>query len=47
VLSTFAELDLHPEKVTDTTVGYLYEDLVRRFSELSGDTLLARCPPSA
>lgn len=37
VVSTFAELDLHPEKFTDAGIGHLYEDLVRRFAELSGD----------
>jgi type I restriction enzyme M protein len=38
VLSRFAEIDLHPDKVSNLEMGYLYEELVRRFSELSNET---------
>ena len=35
VLGKFAELDLHPDRVFNLEMGYLYEELIRRFSELS------------
>jgi type I restriction enzyme M protein len=38
VVSRFAEVDLHPEVVSNLEMGYLYEELVRRFSELSNET---------
>ena len=38
VLSRFAEIDLHPGTVSNIEMGYLYEELVRRFSELSNET---------
>jgi type I restriction enzyme M protein len=38
VLSKFADIDLHPEAVSNLEMGYLYEELVRRFSELSNET---------
>ncbi|MDA8360204.1 MAG: class I SAM-dependent DNA methyltransferase [Actinomycetota bacterium] len=38
VLSRFAEIDLHPDTVSNLEMGYLYEELVRRFSELSNET---------
>ena len=38
VLSKFVELDLHPEMVSNLEMGYLYEELIRRFSELSNET---------
>ncbi len=38
VLSRFAEIDLHPDAVSNIEMGYLYEELVRRFSELSNET---------
>ncbi|HSV64743.1 MAG TPA: class I SAM-dependent DNA methyltransferase [Mycobacteriales bacterium] len=38
VVSKFCDLDLHPEKVSNVEMGYLYEELVRRFSELSNET---------
>ena len=36
--SKFAEIDLHPEAVSNLEMGYLYEELIRRFSELSNET---------
>jgi type I restriction enzyme M protein len=38
VVSNFAEIDLHPEVVSNLEMGYLYEELIRRFSELSNET---------
>ena len=38
VVSKFAELDLHPDVVSNLEMGYLYEELIRRFSELSNET---------
>ena len=38
VLGKFAEIDLHPDAVTNLEMGYLYEELIRRFSELSNET---------
>ncbi|MDA2988443.1 MAG: class I SAM-dependent DNA methyltransferase [Actinomycetota bacterium] len=38
VVSKFAEIDLHPEQVSNLEMGYLYEELIRRFSELSNET---------
>lgn len=38
VVSRFAEIDLHPNVVSNLEMGYLYEELIRRFSELSNET---------
>jgi type I restriction enzyme M protein len=38
VISRFAEIDLHPSTVSNLEMGYLYEELIRRFSELSNET---------
>ncbi len=38
VVSRFADLDLHPDRVSNIEMGYLYEELIRRFSELSNET---------
>jgi len=38
VLSRFADIDLHPGAVSNLEMGYLYEELIRRFSELSNET---------
>ena len=38
VIGKFADLDLHPEAVSNLEMGYLYEELIRRFSELSNET---------
>lgn len=38
VIGKFAELDLHPDAVSTLEMGYLYEELVRKFSELSNET---------
>jgi type I restriction enzyme M protein len=38
VVSRFAGIDLHPETVSNLEMGYIYEELIRRFSELSNET---------
>lgn len=38
VVGKFAEVDLHPEVVSNIEMGYLYEELIRKFSELSNET---------
>jgi type I restriction enzyme M protein len=38
VLARFADLDLHPDRISNISMGAIYEELVRRFSELSNET---------
>jgi type I restriction enzyme M protein len=38
IIARFADIDLHPETVSNLEMGYLYEELIRRFSELSNET---------
>jgi type I restriction enzyme M protein len=38
VIGRFADIDLHPEAVSNIEMGYLYEELIRKFSELSNET---------
>ena len=38
VLGKFVDIDLGPENVSNTEMGYIYEELVRKFSELSNET---------
>ena len=38
VVSQFAEVDFHPNVVSNLEMGSLYEELIRRFSELSNET---------
>jgi methylase of polypeptide subunit release factors len=38
VIGRFADIDLHPETVSNLEMGYLYEELIRKFSELSNET---------
>jgi type I restriction enzyme M protein len=38
VLARVTEVDLHPDTVSNVEMGYLYEELIRRFSELSNET---------
>lgn len=38
VLGKFVDIDLGPQNVSNTEMGYLYEELVRKFSELSNET---------
>ncbi len=38
VLGKFVEIDLHPESVDNHEMGYIFEELIRRFSEASNET---------
>jgi type I restriction enzyme M protein len=38
VVGKFADIDLHPNVVSNIEMGYLYEELIRKFSELSNET---------
>jgi type I restriction enzyme M protein len=38
VVSKFCDIDLHPDRVSNLQMGYVYEELIRRFSELSNET---------
>ena len=38
VIKKFQEIDMHPKRIDNNHMGYLYEELIRRFSELSNDT---------
>jgi len=38
VMSRFAQTDLHPEAVSNLQMGYMFEELIRRFSEQSNET---------
>ncbi len=38
VFEKFCEADLSPDAVTNNEMGYLFEDLIRRFSEISNET---------
>jgi len=37
VVSKFAEVDLHPDKVSNIEMGYVFEELIRKFKELSNE----------
>ncbi|MDR1622872.1 MAG: type I restriction-modification system subunit M, partial [Synergistaceae bacterium] len=37
VVKKFAELDLHPQRVKNDTMGYIFEELIRRFNEASNE----------
>ena len=38
VLADFADLDLRPATVSNETMGYIFEELLRKFSEMSNET---------
>ena len=38
VVQKFAQADLHPDAVDNTSMGYIFEELIRRFSEQSNET---------
>ena len=38
VFERFTEIDLHPNSVSNLEMGYLFEELIRRFSEISNET---------
>lgn len=37
VISKFAEVDLHPDRVSNIEMGYVFEELIRKFKELSNE----------
>jgi type I restriction enzyme M protein len=38
VVGKFADLDLHPDRISNDDMGRIYEELIRRFSEQSNET---------
>jgi type I restriction enzyme M protein len=38
LIDRFSEVDLHPDKVNNRMMGQVYEELLRRFSEMSNET---------
>lgn len=38
VVEKFCDIDLHPDKVSSLQMGYIFEELIRRFSEQSNET---------
>lgn len=38
VFERFTEIDLHPDNISNLEMGYLFEELIRRFSEISNET---------
>jgi type I restriction enzyme M protein len=38
VLQRFAEVDLHPRQVSNTQMGHIFEELIRKFAEASNET---------
>ncbi len=37
VLKKFAEIDLHPDAVSNTEMGYIFEELIRKFNEAANE----------
>ncbi|MCF8486858.1 MAG: type I restriction-modification system subunit M [Rhodobacteraceae bacterium] len=38
VFDRFCQIDIHPDRVSNLEMGYLFEELIRRFSEISNET---------
>lgn len=38
ILKRFQEVDLHPNNISSTEMGYMFEELIRKFAELSNET---------
>ncbi len=38
LVDKFTEVDFHPDKVSNHQMGYIFEELLRRFSEMSNET---------
>lgn len=38
IVKKFSEVDLHPNKVSNIEMGYAFEELIRKFSEISNET---------
>lgn len=37
VVARFGEIDLHPDRVSNTDMGYVFEELIRKFAELQNE----------
>lgn len=38
VVKSFEEVDLHPDRISSMEMGYMFEELIRKFAELSNET---------
>ena len=38
VIKRFAEIDLHPDKIRNIEMGYIFEELIRKFADMSNET---------
>ncbi len=38
IVAKFADIDLHPKTVPNHAMGYIFEELLRRFSEMQNET---------
>jgi len=38
VIARFADIELHPDVVSNAAMGYIFEELLRKFSEMSNET---------
>jgi len=38
VVKRFQEIDLHPSRISNMQMGYIFEELIRKFAELSNET---------
>ena len=38
VIKRFSEIDLHPDKILNIEMGYIFEELIRKFADLSNET---------
>lgn len=38
VVKRFQEINLHPQKVSNVAMGYIFEELIRKFAEISNET---------
>ena len=38
VTAKFADIDLHPDRLSNHDMGYVFEELIRKFSEISNET---------
>jgi type I restriction enzyme M protein len=38
VVSKFCDIDLHPDAVPNTEMGYIFEELIRKFNEAANET---------
>lgn len=38
VIEKFKQVDLHPDKISNVKMGYIFEELIRKFAEMSNET---------